>query len=109
MQDLATAHLKAATTPDASNKRFIICKGQISSQEVSEILRKNIPELEEKIPVGIPGGNLLNSNAYECSSGYAMKILGLTFRTKEETFVDLGKQLLEIEKIEKGDRLMAII
>jgi nucleoside-diphosphate-sugar epimerase len=101
VRDLAIAHLKAATIPEASNKRFIICKGQITSQEISDILRKNIPELQERTPVGTPGGNPLNPNAYECSSALAQRILGLTFRTEEETFVDLGKQLLEIEKNEK--------
>jgi hypothetical protein len=84
--------------PEASNKRFVICAGQISSQEISDILRTNIPELEERTPVGVPGGNKLDPNAYECSAARAEKELGLKFRSKEETFVELAKQLLVIEK-----------
>jgi hypothetical protein len=65
-------------------------------------LRKNIPELTERTPQGTPGKNYLGENAFECSSAKAEKVLGLTFRSKEETFVELAKQLLEIEKEEKA-------
>jgi nucleoside-diphosphate-sugar epimerase len=101
VRDIALAHIKAATVPEASGRRFIICEGQISSQEISDILRKNIPELEERTPVGVPGGNKLDANQYNCSAKLAEKVLGMTFRSKEETFLDLAKQLLDIEKTEK--------
>lgn len=65
------------------------------------MLRKEIPELEDKTPKGNPGGNPLPTNAYECSSAKAEKVLGLKFKSKEETFVELARQLLEIEKKEK--------
>jgi hypothetical protein len=83
--------------PEASNKRFVICAGQVSAQNIADILRANIPELEERTPKGVPGSNPLPENSYTCSSALAEKVLGLKFRSKEETFVDLGKQLVEIE------------
>ena len=101
VRDIAEAHIRAALVPEASGHRFVICEGQVSSQEISDLLRKSIPELEERIPVGVPGGNKLDANQYNCSAKLAEKVLGLTFRSKEETFVDLAKQLLEIEKKEK--------
>ncbi len=101
VKDVALAHIRAATVPEASGHRFVICEGQISSQEISDILRKNIPELEERTPVGVPGANKLDPNAYTCSSKLAKEVLGVTFRSKEDTFVDLARQLLEIEKKEK--------
>ena len=100
VRDIALAHIKAAMVPEASGQRFVICEGQVSSQEISDSLRTNIPELDERTPVGVPGGNKLNANQYNCSSKLAEKVLGMTFRKKEETFVDLAKQLLEIEKME---------
>jgi len=98
VRELATAHLLAMTSPQASNQRFVICSGQIGSQEISDMLRANIPELENRTPVGTPGGNPLPDTAYTASSEKAKKELGLKFRSKEETFVDLAKQLLELEK-----------
>ena len=50
----------------------------------------------------MPGGNPLPEGHYECSSERAKRVLGLTFRGKEETFVELGRQLLEIERGQCG-------
>ena len=101
VREIALAHIKAVTVPEASNKRFVICAGQISSQEISDMLRKNVPELEERTPIGVLGGNKLDPNSYDCSAALAEKVLGLKFRSKEETFVELAKQLLVLEKREK--------
>lgn len=62
------------------------------------MLRKNIPELEERTPKGIPGENALDPNAYDSSGAKAERVLGITYRSKEKTFVELAKQLLENEK-----------
>ena len=72
------------------------------SQEISDMIRNRIPELSERTPKGVPDGNPLDPNAYECSSSKVEKILGLKFKTKEETFVELAKQLLELEKKESA-------
>jgi nucleoside-diphosphate-sugar epimerase len=45
VRDLADAHWLAATTRGASNTRMIICGGRASSQNISDALRKNVPEL----------------------------------------------------------------
>lgn len=102
VRDLAQAHLNAITTPAASGKRFIICAGQVSSQEIVDFLREKFEVLKERTPVGVNGGNKLDPNAYICSNEQAKKVLGVSFRSKEETFVDLAKQLLEIEAKEKA-------
>lgn len=101
-QDLAEAHVLAATRPEASGQRFIVCEGQISSQNISDILRENIPELEKRTPIGIPGDKGLEDGSFTCSSDKIKNVLGLNFRSKEDTFVDLARQLLNIEKREKG-------
>lgn len=102
MQDIATAHVKAATLPEASGQRFVICAGQISSQQISDMLRKDIPELLDRTPEGNPGTDSLGEGAFDCSSAKAKKLLGLSFRSKEETFVEFAKQLLIIEKKEQA-------
>lgn len=101
-QDLALAHLKAATVPEASGQRFIICAGQVSSQQISDVLRKSLPEVDARTPIGVPGGNPLPEGAYDCSSEKAKSVLGIKFKSLEETFIDLGRQLLELESKEKA-------
>jgi len=104
VRDLAHAHLLAITVPEASNQRFIICAGQVSSQDISDALRANILELDERTPEGVKDGNKLDKNTYICSSALAEKVLGVRIRSKEETFVELGRQLLEIERKEKAGK-----
>lgn len=62
-------------------------------------MRSRIPELEMRTPN--KAGNGLSKSDYGYSSERAKEILGLTYRPGEETWVELGKQLLEIEKREK--------
>ncbi|KAL9077958.1 MAG: hypothetical protein Q9157_003112 [Trypethelium eluteriae] len=64
-RDLAFAHVQAALIPEAGNKRFIISAGQISSQEISDILRKNFPELAGRTPKGNPGTSTLPEKAVD--------------------------------------------
>jgi nucleoside-diphosphate-sugar epimerase len=97
VRDLAIAHRLAATTPEASGNRIIISAGAVSSQDISDILRKEFPEMAARTPVGKPGTSSLPENAYYIENEKAKNILGCKFRNMEETFVDLGKQLLEIE------------
>ncbi|KAE9366223.1 NAD(P)-binding protein [Stipitochalara longipes BDJ] len=98
VRDLAIAHVKAITTPEAGGQRIIVSSKEISSQQISDILRKNFTELEERTPIGKPGTDSLPEGAYTVSNEKAKKLLGLEFRSDEECFVELGGQLLEIEK-----------
>lgn len=98
VRDLAIAHVKAVTTPGAGGQRIIVSSKSISSQDISDIFRKNFPELEQRTPIGKPGTDSLPEGAYTISNEKVKKLLGLEFRSDEECFVDLGRQLLEIEK-----------
>ena len=75
--------------------------GRISAQEISDILRKNFPELAERTPIGKPGTDSLPRGAYDADSTPAKEVLRVQFGSAESTFVDLAEQLLEIEKREK--------
>ena len=97
IQDVAKAHIRAATVPEASDKRFIVSTGRLGSQQIADILRQHIPELSGRTPEGTPGTSSLPTNAYSVDSSPAEKVLGIKFRSAEETFVDLGKGLLTIE------------
>jgi nucleoside-diphosphate-sugar epimerase len=100
VRDLATAHILAATVPEAGNQRFLICAGSFSNRDVTEALRASIPDLEERTPVGKPGSGLSETD-YGYDGQRAAEVLGLSYRPMEETWVELGSQLLAIEKEEK--------
>ncbi len=44
----------------------------------------------------------MSERAYDADAGEARRVLGVTFRGKEETFAELGRQLVGIEEGEKG-------
>ncbi len=48
--------------------------------------------------MGKPGTNGLAEKAYDADSGEARRVLGVRFRGTEETFGELGRQLVGIEK-----------
>jgi nucleoside-diphosphate-sugar epimerase len=103
VRDIAAAHVLAATTPKAGNERIIVAAGAASSQRIADILREIFPELERRTPAGKPGTNSLPENHFTISNEKSMKILGLKYREEEDTFVDMVRQILEIEKGQKGD------
>lgn len=98
VRDVAEAHVRAAEVEEAGGERFIVSTGHVTSQNISDILRSGISALESRTPVGIKGGNPLPSNAYAIDSEKVQRVLGLKFRSLEQTILDMGKQLLEIEK-----------
>ncbi len=100
VRDLAEAHILAAfsTNPAVSNQRFNISAADIPEQFICDMLRSNFPELEERTPLGQPGKDNLEEGIYGISNEKAGKLLGVKYRSKEETFVELARQLLELEK-----------
>lgn len=72
--------------------------GAITSQQIADILRADVPGAEERVPRGTPGANTLSANAFSANSTKAKALLGIRYKSANETFADLGKQLLEIEK-----------
>ncbi len=97
VRDLAEAHLSALRTPKAGGERFIVVKKAISSQEICDLLRETFPALEGRTPIGTSGTKSGHLEAYEISNKKAKSMLGLKFRGDKECFVDLVKQLLELE------------
>ena len=54
--------------------------------------------METRTPTGKPGVSGLPEKAYDADSGEAKRVLGVKFRGKEETFGELGRQLVGIER-----------
>jgi hypothetical protein len=77
------AHIQAGLIPEATNRRFLICQGQITAQEVANVLRA-IPALKERTPVGNPKGNQIRVGTYSIDTIPSKEILGLDYRSPRE-------------------------
>ncbi|KAF2095733.1 NAD(P)-binding protein [Rhizodiscina lignyota] len=96
VRDLAKAHLLAYTTEAAANQRYLITNASYTYQMLCDIIRKNFPELKDKTPEGDAGAPF--PNVYHLDNSKSIEELGMTYRTMEESVVDMVKSLLALEK-----------
>lgn len=110
VRDLAAAHILAFEKPEVSNQRFLTTPGNYSFQEVYSLpcrfwTLSNLLQIVDiahklfpgkiKASKGTPGVYLPVNTVADNTN--VKKVLGLTFRPKEETFKDAIAQLLEFE------------
>lgn len=83
--------------PEAGNNRFITSPGNVTSQEIADILHAKVSGVEGRVPKGEPGKDTLPGDTFTADTSKVQRVLGLKYTPKEKTIEDLGKQLLEIE------------
>lgn len=98
VRDLALAHVKQIELPEAAGKRFFITAGYFSNEQIAEIIRKNFPEYKDKLPEpipngpgGFPGGS--EKSLYKYDNKRTREVLGIEFRSLEDSITDLVKSL----------------
>lgn len=97
VRDLALAHVKAIEIPDAADKRFFITTGYFSNKEIVEIVRKHFPEYESELPgKDVKGGDYPKEGIYKYDNSRTVEVLGIKFRSLEESIVDLVKSLKSV-------------
>lgn len=94
MRDLAEAHLKALTTPEAANKRFLIGGAQRFTHTMAVHIVAQIPEIAGRVPKDSGEEPVVLKAETEETD----RILRMEYRSKEETFLDTAKRILELEK-----------
>ncbi|KAF2236789.1 NAD(P)-binding protein [Viridothelium virens] len=94
VRDLALSHVKAIEVPSAANKRFFVTAGYFTNKQIGEILRKHFPEFASQLPAdSTPGGDFPSEGVYKIDNSRAKDLLGVQFRTLEESIVDTAKSL----------------
>ena len=97
VRDVALAHRLAYEVPEAGGNRFFITAGNYHYQEFCDIIRKDVPEARDRTPEGKPGSGLGGVQVYKVDNGKSKKVLGIQYRSMEETVADAAKSLVEIE------------
>ncbi|KAF1997641.1 NAD(P)-binding protein [Amniculicola lignicola CBS 123094] len=102
-RDLAYAHVKALTTPAAANKRFLVGGEPLTATKIVKTLEglaeTSLPELKGRFPKDT--GKDTNITYPRIRAEEGNEVLGMKLRTAEETFGDLARKVLELEKAEK--------
>lgn len=92
------------TVPEAGNQRFVVCARKFDFQDICDLLRSHFPELSERMPLGKPGTPSLLPGAYSIDNSKVKELLGVEFRSLEETVLDVARCMLDIERNEQQAR-----
>ncbi|KAL3454161.1 hypothetical protein BJX65DRAFT_292360 [Aspergillus insuetus] len=98
MRDVAEAHLRAFEVPKSGGKRFFIYKGNFTYQQFMDALWENVPEIRDRVLVGVPGTGSVPANVYTINTSKSQRILGLKYQPLEETIVNAARSLLKLEE-----------
>lgn len=115
VRDVAECHVKAMEIKEAAGERFLATEKFIWFNEAAEILRKEFPHYDKKIPRRTVPDWVLKIMAIfqpvfkqtlselgrtrRASNAKATKILGVKFRTSEEALIASAKSLIELKVV----------
>jgi nucleoside-diphosphate-sugar epimerase len=98
VRDVALAHVKAIEIEEAGGKRFFVVAGKFSNNELAQVLRKNFAEYEKELPgPEIKSGDFPEGGFYGYDNSRVKEVLGIKFKTFEESIVDTANSLKTIE------------
>ncbi|KAL7411337.1 D-lactaldehyde dehydrogenase [Mrakia frigida] len=95
VREVAYAHFKALTLPEAGGERFLTSAGGVNAQDFTDFLNTYAPDLPG-IPHGAPGAAEeanLPANVIISSGAKAAKVLGVKYRSIQETSKDMYESL----------------
>ncbi|EAQ88586.1 hypothetical protein CHGG_05205 [Chaetomium globosum CBS 148.51] len=94
VRDVALAHVRAMTVPDAAEKRFYVVGGFFSNYLIASIVRCRFPQLETLLP---PAENVKDDFPEEhwaFDNSRSKEVLGLEYTGLEKTVVDTVESIL---------------
>jgi nucleoside-diphosphate-sugar epimerase len=97
VEDLAETTLRTLSFSGSSHERFLVTQGSYDTQEIADIIRPR-PLHNQRIPLGEPGKRIASTH-YSCDSSKVQMMLGVEFRSLEESIVPLAEQLYSMEKL----------
>lgn len=96
VRDVAKAHVVALSKPELGGSRLLLAEGVYCNQEVADEARRLFPAHKASIPRGEPGKREADAH-FKIDSSDEAKRLGMTWRTIQDTLLDLIPQLFAIE------------
>ncbi|OCF31058.1 hypothetical protein I316_07329 [Kwoniella heveanensis BCC8398] len=96
VRDVALAHVRSMSTPEASGQRFLASSERYSGNDVCVILNKEFPYLEN-VPKGddSPGAReRINAVANFMDSAKSQRVLGIQYRPIEDVVRDTTESLV---------------
>jgi len=101
VRDVALAHVRAMTKPEAAGKRFYVVGGFFSNHKICGIIRRhfslelyyNLPPLEDEL-----GNDDFPVLYWGFDNSRSMEVLNIKYRGLEDSVVDTVKSILELQR-----------
>ncbi|EFX02085.1 ketoreductase [Grosmannia clavigera kw1407] len=106
VRDVALAHVRALLVPQAGGRRFYVVGGHFSNGRLAHIVREMVAEAEKesalsplvkRIPPLADTPDDLPADVYRFNNRRSREVLGLTYRSLEESVMDTVYSILSLE------------
>ncbi|ETS82206.1 hypothetical protein PFICI_07208 [Pestalotiopsis fici W106-1] len=94
VRDVGEAHVRAMTLPEAGGNRFYIVGGHFSNKRIADIIRKNFPQLNDKLPP-VDVADDLPDDVYRFNNTKSRQVLRLEYTGLEKSVIDTVRSILE--------------
>lgn len=95
VRDVALAHLRAMTVPEAGGNRFYIVGGHFSNKRIADVIRKSFPDLAARLPLGDTQDDF-PADVYGFDASKSKKVLGLEYIGFEKSVKDTVQSMLDL-------------
>ncbi|KAL2128315.1 hypothetical protein VTI74DRAFT_9356 [Chaetomium olivicolor] len=102
VRDVALAHVRAMTIPEAGGKRFYVVGGFFSNPKLAEIVRRNFPQLDGKLPPAQGLKDDFPSDHWQFNNRRSRVVLGIEYTELEKSVVDTVGSILQFEVEREG-------
>ncbi|KAK6842552.1 hypothetical protein PG989_008972 [Apiospora arundinis] len=98
VRDVALAHLRALTVPEAGGHRFYLVGAHFSNQHIAATIARHFPELQDRLPIDMgEEHDDLPVDTYDFNVAKSRRVLGIEYRGLEESVVDTVRSILAHE------------
>jgi len=97
VRDVALAHVRCLTVPEAGGKRFYIVGAHFSNKQIADTIRKGFPDVAKE---ALPAESVddMPPDVYQFDNGRSRRLLGLNYISLEKSVLDTVKSILEFQK-----------
>lgn len=81
---------------EAGGKRFFVTAGYFTNKRVVDVIREKFPQLDDKLPSKKDSEDDLPEDIYGFDNKRSVEVLGIKYRSLEETVVDTAESLLAV-------------
>ncbi|KAI1272480.1 hypothetical protein F5Y07DRAFT_391939 [Xylaria sp. FL0933] len=91
VRDVALAHLRAMTVPEAGGNRFYVVGGHFANSQIADIIREHFPSLADRLPADTVSD--LPDDVYKFNNGKSRELLGIEYTSLEKSAI-LPRQVI---------------